>query len=73
MLNSIHATGADGKPTGQSLEPLIQFGWLTVIAKPLYLALRFLSDLLGPGIGNWGWAIIIVTVIFNLSCCPRAS
>ena len=70
VLKSIHATGADGKPTGQTLEPLIQFGWLTIIAKPLYLALRFLRERLGPGIYNWGWAIIIVTVIFNLLMLP---
>jgi YidC/Oxa1 family membrane protein insertase len=67
VVSSIHAIGPDGKPTGQSLEPLIQFGWLTVIAKPLYLALRFLYE---HGIGNWGWAIIIVTVIFNLLMLP---
>jgi len=67
VLTSIHTTGADGKPNGQSLETLIQFGWLTVIAKPLYLALRFLYE---HGVGNWGWAIIIVTVIFNLLMLP---
>lgn len=39
------------------------FGWLTFIAKPLYLALRFVHD---HGIGNWGWSIIVLTVIFNL-------
>ncbi len=66
-LSSIHAIGPDGKPTGTSLLPLIQFGWLTVIAKPLYWALRFLYE---HGIGNWGWAIIIVTVIFNLLLLP---
>ena len=31
------------------------FGWLTFIAKPLYLALRFLYS---HGVGNWGWTII---------------
>jgi len=67
LLTSIHATGADGKPTGQSLEPLIQYGWLTVIAKPLYLALRFLVE---HGVNNWGWSIIIITVIFNLVLLP---
>jgi len=67
ILASIHATGADGKPTGQSLEPIIQFGWLTIIAKPLYLALRYLVE---HGINNWGWAIIVVTVIFNLLMLP---
>ena len=67
VLASIHAIGPDGKADGPSLESLIQFGWLTVIAKPLYLALRFLDE---HGIGNWGWAIIIVTIIFNLLMLP---
>jgi YidC/Oxa1 family membrane protein insertase len=70
VLNSVHAIGADGKPTGQSLSSLIQYGWWGIIAKPLYLALRYLRGLLGPGINNWGWAIIIVTVIFNLLMLP---
>ena len=70
VLKTIHATGADGKPDGPMLEPLIQFGWMTIIAKPLYLALRGLRGLLGPGAYNWGWAIIIVTVIFNLLMLP---
>jgi YidC/Oxa1 family membrane protein insertase len=67
VLSSIHATGADGKPDGPSLESLIQFGWLTVIAKPLYIILRFMVR---NGISNWGWAIIIFTVIFNLALLP---
>jgi YidC/Oxa1 family membrane protein insertase len=71
VLKTIHATGADGKATGPTLESLIQFGSLLgYIAKPLYLALRFLHDLLGQGAYNWGWAIIIVTVIFNLLMLP---
>ena len=67
VVTSIHAMGADGKPNGQSLEPLIQFGWFTIIAKPLYLALRYLHE---HGVPNWGWAIIVVTVIFNLLMLP---
>ena len=67
IVASIHAIGADGKADGQSLESLIQFGWLTIIAKPLYLALRYLYE---HGVGNWGWAIIVVTVIFNLLMLP---
>jgi YidC/Oxa1 family membrane protein insertase len=71
VLKSIHAMGADGKADGPTLEPLIQFGsWLGVIAKPLYLALRGLDNLLGPGINNWGWAIIIFTAIFSLLMLP---
>ena len=67
VLASIHATGADGKPTGQSLQPLIQFGWMTILATPLYWVLRFLNE---HGVPNWGWDIIIVTVVFNLLMLP---
>ena len=67
VLESIHATGVDGKPDGPSLEPLIQFGLWAFIAKPLYLLLRFMVQ---HGIGNWGWAIILSTVIFNLTLLP---
>jgi YidC/Oxa1 family membrane protein insertase len=67
VLASIHAMGADGKPTGPSLQPLIQFGWMTVIATPLYWVLRFLNE---HGVPNWGWDIVIVTVVFNLLMLP---
>jgi YidC/Oxa1 family membrane protein insertase len=49
--------------TASSHERQEEFGWLTVIAKPLYLALRFIYE---HGVGNWGWAIIVLTTIFNL-------
>lgn len=48
---------------GHSIASTSNFGWLTFIAKPLYLALRFLHD---HGNGNWGCSIIVLTVIFNL-------
>ena len=68
LLSSIHATGQDGKPDGPSLGSLIQFGtWLGIISKPLYLILRFMVRM---GISNWGWAIIVFTLIFNLALLP---
>jgi YidC/Oxa1 family membrane protein insertase len=68
LLAGIRATGDDGKPDGPSLGPLIQFGtWLGVIAKPLFLALRFLYE---HGVPNWGWDIIILTVLFNMLMLP---
>lgn len=66
-LASIHAIGADGKASGQSLEPLIEFGFWTFIAKPLYIALRFMVL---HGIGNWGWAIILFTMAFTIALLP---
>jgi len=70
ILNSIRAIGADGKPSGESLASVIQYGWWGIIAKPLYLALRALHNMMGNGINNWGWAIIIITVIFNVVLLP---
>jgi YidC/Oxa1 family membrane protein insertase len=70
VLNTIHAIGADGKADGPSLEPIIHYGWLGIVAKPLYIALRFLHGKLGSGDNNWGWSIIIFTTVFNLIMLP---
>ncbi len=70
VLSSIRAMGADGKPNGPTLEQLIQFGWFSIIAKPLYLAVKYLRHLLGTGIYNWGWAIVIVGIVLNLLTLP---
>ncbi|HUB50551.1 MAG TPA: membrane protein insertase YidC [Terracidiphilus sp.] len=67
VLASVHAVGPGGRADGPSLESLIQFGWLTVIAKPLYLVLRFIVN---HGVPNWGWAIIIFTATFTLLMMP---
>ena len=67
LLKSVHAMGADGKPDGPSLEPLIEFGFWTFIAKPLYIILRLMVT---HGISNWGWAIIVFTTLFTLVLLP---
>jgi YidC/Oxa1 family membrane protein insertase len=54
---------APSTPAGHQAATGGNFGWLTWIAWPLYLALRFVHN---HGIGNWGWSIVILTVIFNL-------
>ncbi|MFZ1084943.1 MAG: membrane protein insertase YidC [Terracidiphilus sp.] len=70
LLNSIHAIGASGKLDGPSLAPLIHYGWMGIVAKPLYYVLRFLKGLLGPGPYNWGWAIILFTTAFTMLMLP---
>jgi YidC/Oxa1 family membrane protein insertase len=67
ILASIRAISPDGRPDGPSLEPLIQYGMWTIIAKPLYLALRFIYEHVVP---NWGWAILLVTTVFYLAMLP---
>jgi len=49
------------------LDGLLDFGFFGVIAKPLFLALRFIYE---HWVANWGWAIIILTVLINMAMFP---
>jgi YidC/Oxa1 family membrane protein insertase len=48
------------------LRSLINFGFFGVIARPLFLWLRWTYDF----IHNWGWAICLQTLIINLALMP---
>ena len=50
-----------------SLEGLLDFGFFGVIAKPLFLCLRYIYD---HWVANWGWAIVILTVLINMAMFP---
>ncbi len=43
------------------LERTVDYGWLFFIAQPIY----WLLSLIHGVIGNWGWAIILVTVVIK--------
>ena len=49
-----------------SLEELVNFGWTGVIAKPLLFILQWLHR----SLPNWGWTIIILTIIINFAIFP---
>ena len=57
VLKNVHA--AD---TSVTLGPLLEFGFFGVIGKYLFLALQFIHAHIAS---NWGWAIVILTVIIN--------
>ena len=61
VLGSIHAT------SGPNLEKVVNFGWWGIVSKPLFLALRFFYEHV---ISNWGWSILLLTVILNLAMLP---
>ncbi|HRH04749.1 MAG TPA: membrane protein insertase YidC [Burkholderiaceae bacterium] len=45
------------------LELVKDYGWLTMLAKPLY----WLLDALHKFIGNWGWAIIALVLLLKIA------
>lgn len=55
------------KSVDPRLEQLIDFGWTSIIAKPLFLALKWVNN---NWTRNWGWSIILVTVIINILLLP---
>ncbi len=51
------------------LDLVVDYGWLTVIAAPLFWVLQMLHKL----VGNWGWAIILLTVLLKLIFFPLSA
>jgi len=49
------------------LDSLVDFGWFTFVAKPLFLGLRFIYD---HWVHNYGWAIVILTLFINFAMFP---
>ena len=45
------------------LELVKDYGWLTILAKPLY----WLVDKLHSFIGNWGWSIVALVVLLKIA------
>ncbi len=62
VLKSIHATGSS-----VTLEPILDFGFFGAIGKILFLALQFIQQHVSA---NWGWSIVILTVIINAILLP---
>jgi YidC/Oxa1 family membrane protein insertase len=58
-----------GLPAGAEpdLRKLVDFGWLGLIARPLFLWLKWTYNHI---VANWGWAIVIQTLIINLALLP---
>lgn len=51
------------------LQLVVDYGWLTVIAAPLFWVLSWFYGLTG----NWGWAIILVTIAIKLVFFPLSA
>jgi len=62
--------GAELKARGQpvmTLGDLLDYGWFSFIAKPLFLILRWI---VAHVVANYGWAIIIITIVINFALFP---
>jgi YidC/Oxa1 family membrane protein insertase len=51
------------------LDLVVDYGWLTFLAKPIYWLLEFLHRI----VGNWGWAIVLLTVLIKAAFYPLSA
>lgn len=54
------------KSIDKKLLDVIEYGWFTFIAKPLFSFLNLLHGFLG----NWGWAIVAMTLVIRVVLFP---
>ncbi len=48
------------------LDLVVDYGWLYILAAPLFWVLKFIHGL----VGNWGWAIILLTILIKAVFYP---
>lgn len=48
--------------SAEALDLTVDYGWLTIISRPLFIVLEWIHSV----VGNWGVAIIIVTLLIKL-------
>lgn len=48
---------------------VVDYGWLTVIAAPIFWALQWINSF----VGNWGWSIIILTIALKGAFFPLSA
>jgi len=64
-LESVPVPGITGAEP--DLRAVVDFGWLGIIARPLFLWLKWIHNHI---VANWGWAILLQTLVINLALLP---
>ena len=64
VLEAVHVPSITG--ANQDLRTMVNFGWFGVIARPLFIWLRWTNQY----IHNWGWSIVLQTIIITIALLP---
>jgi YidC/Oxa1 family membrane protein insertase len=51
------------KAVAPGLELTVDYGFLTVLAQPIFWLLKWIHNI----VGNWGWAIVLLTLLIKLA------
>ena len=54
------------KKLAPGFDLVVDYGWLTVLASPMFLVLSYINNI----VGNWGWTIVLFTILLKLVFFP---
>lgn len=57
------------EPLAPGMGYVVDYGWLTVLAYPIFMLLKWIYAV----VPNWGWAIILLTVLIKLAFYPLSA
>jgi YidC/Oxa1 family membrane protein insertase len=55
------------RSTKPPIDGLVDFGWFSVVARPIFLGMHYIHD---HWTHNFGWAIILLTILINIALFP---
>jgi YidC/Oxa1 family membrane protein insertase len=67
ILESVRSNTAPGQMNGPDLRNVVDFGFFSLIARPLFLWLKWTHEHMAS---NWGICIVILTICINLALLP---
>ncbi len=68
-LDQLAKPVAEGGIGAQGLPLVVDYGWLTIVAAPIFWFLEFIHKI----VGNWGWAIIFLTICIKAVFFPLSA
>ncbi|MDR1936172.1 MAG: membrane protein insertase YidC [Candidatus Accumulibacter sp.] len=69
ILNQLSKPVEEGGIGAQGLALVVDYGWLTIVAAPIF----WLLEVINKVIGNWGWSIVLLTILIKALFFPLSA
>lgn len=68
-LDQLAKPASEGGIGAENLQKVVDYGWLTIVAEPIFWCLEFIHRI----VGNWGWSIVLLTVFIKALFYPLSA
>ena len=69
VLDKLSQPVSDGGIGAEGLPLVVDYGWLTILSAPIFWLLEAIYKV----VGNWGWAIILLTILIKALFYPLSA